>query len=186
MTTKDRAGVCTNGELLNHAIARATTGQGKKASFGKASCRGGSRWLRPALQKGEYDAPWRHYLARVCKARMDQASRLRCGCEFANAAMGAPSSIDLSSPARTATVGLADLIPGGSFIQPFISALFASRRRRHCLGRVIRILVGEVGPELFTPRYCREDYSQQMPWEGAATIVFISTIPGVQQRPSGD
>jgi len=42
---------------------------------------------------------------------------------IAAAAKGAPGSISTSIPAVSAMIGMKDLVPGGSFIQPFISSV---------------------------------------------------------------
>jgi hypothetical protein len=145
MTTKIAQVFAQTVGSFNDDIAKAMTGQGKKGDFGHTFMQAGQGLIKTGLQGAE------GYALKALGVGKADGSQQNPFYTIAVAGMGASSSIGLSSPARTAAVGLAGLIPGGSFIQPFISSLlphFASG------GDILAnrpAMVGEAGPELFMP-----------------------------------
>ena len=116
MTTSIVAVMTKAIDSFNDDIAKAITGHGSKADFGKTLSQAGEGLVKTGLQKGESAIMGAFGLGKPDGSRQNPFYTI------AAAGMGASSSIGLSSPAA-AQVGLQDLVPGGSFIQPFISAL---------------------------------------------------------------
>jgi hypothetical protein len=130
---------------LNNNPVTLATGQYKKGDVGRTLLGAGQSMLRRSLQAAEGAG-----LKALGSGKADGSKQNPWYVIDATAA-GAPSSIGLSSPARVAQIGLQDLVPGTSFIRPFIDALphFAGG------GDILAghpSIVGEMGPELFTPR----------------------------------
>jgi hypothetical protein len=137
-------------ESLNSDIGRLVTGQGQKGDFGRTLRTAGQGAVTAGLQGAEGMAL--HFLSGgKLGPKRDGSSALAALYVIQAEASAGASSIGLSSPARTAGIDLASLVPGGSFIQPFLSLLphFAGG------GDVTAnhpIMVGENGPEPFIPR----------------------------------
>ena len=147
--TKQIATVMTRAaDTLNDSIVRAATGQ--KGGFGKAFLGIGQGLLKTGLQGAEGTLLKALHLGGGAK-RDGSSPTAALFVQIANAAAGAPSSIGLSSPARTATVGLTSLIPGGSFIQPFIQSILPHFAGGGDVMANYPLIVGERGAELFVP-----------------------------------
>jgi hypothetical protein len=137
-------------ESMNQDIVNVITGQGRKGDFGRTFLDAGQGMLKAAMQKAEGSALIFLTHGAIGPKRDGSSAQSALYVIQTDAAMGAPSSIQTSSPARTAMLSMADLIPGGSFIRPFISSLIPHAGGGDVLaGR--GYLVGERGPEPFFP-----------------------------------
>jgi hypothetical protein len=145
MTTKIAQVFAQTVSSFNDDIAKAMTGQGKKGDFGHTLMQAGQGLIKTGLQGAEGYA-----LKALGIGGKADGSRQNPFYTIAVAGMGAPAGIDLSSPARTAQVGLQDLVPGTSFIRPFMDALPHFAAGGDILANYPSI-VGENGPELFMP-----------------------------------
>ena len=129
------------------------TGQGSKGDFGRTLSGTGEGLVKTAL--GAVEGKALSFLSHgKIGPKRDGSSALRAlfvQVFAGNEVAAALAASNLPSPARTAQIALQDLVPGTSFIRPFIDALphFAGG------GDVTAdhpSIVGENGPELFTPR----------------------------------
>lgn len=137
-------------EGLNDSIAKLATGQGQKGDFGRTFKQAGEGLVKTGLGAAEGMALSFLSHGKIGTKRDGSAETAALWVQIANAAMGASSSIGTSSPARNAMVGLAGLVPGGSFIQPFLSSLIPHAGGGNVLAGHA-YLVGERGPEPFFP-----------------------------------
>lgn len=138
-------------EGLNDDIAKLTTGQGRKGDFGRTFKQAGEGLVKTGLQGAEGGILSLLTHGKLGPKRDGSAEAAALWVQIANAGTGAPSSVSTSSPARSAAVGLASLIPGGSFIQPFISSLLPHFAGGGDVMANHPSIIGENGPELFTP-----------------------------------
>ena len=138
-------------DSLNGEIAKAMTGHGSKAGFGQVFSQAGEGLAKTALQSAEGNALKYFSHGKLGGAKAD-GSDLNPWYVIIKAGQGAGGGIGTSSSAVSAGIGLAGLIPGGSFIQPFISSLLPHFAGGGDVLAGHPAMVGENGPEMFMPR----------------------------------
>lgn len=136
-------------EGLNDDIVRLATGQGRKGDFGRTLLGAGQGALKAGLQKAE--GMGLSFLTHGALGPKRDGSSPQTALYVIQAqAAASVAGMQTSSAGVSAMAGLADLIPGGSFIRPFISSLIPHAGGGDVLaGR--GYLVGERGPEPFFP-----------------------------------
>jgi hypothetical protein len=158
---------------LNDDLAKLITGHGSKADFGRTLTETGQSLTKVALQRIEGMGLSKLGLGGMGGAKPDgtQNNRFYVSAKMedgglamgggsaaagiiASAAKGAPASISTSIPAVSAMLGMKDLVPGGSFIQLFLGSAMNILPHFAGGGDILAnhpSIVGENGPELFTP-----------------------------------
>jgi hypothetical protein len=135
---------------LNSDLVKLMTGHGSKADFGKTFTQAGQGLLNASLQKVEGIG-----LKALGLGKAD-GSRQNPFYTIAAAGMGAPAGINTTNPTVTAGVDMAKLIPGTSFIQPFLGPLVSMIPHLAGGGDFMAnhpMLVGEAGPEIINPGF---------------------------------
>lgn len=134
-------------DSFNDDIAKAITGHGSKADFGKTFSAAGEGLVKASLQKGESGL-----MGALGLGKRDGSSEMSAlWVQIKSAGAGAPAGMSTTNPAVSAGVSLTSLIPGGSFIQPFINSAMSLLPHFAAGGSFSAgqdFIAGEEGPEL--------------------------------------
>jgi hypothetical protein len=133
---------------LNSNIAKAITGHGSKQDFGRTLTGAGQGLIQAGLQRAEGGI-----LQKFGLGKRDGSSAMAA--LWVQVAQGT-SGLSTTNPTVSSTVGsLASMVPGGSFIQPFLKAGMNFLPHFAAGGDFMSgnpMIVGEKGPEMLVPK----------------------------------